>query len=307
MTLAAVSDTITTYTPTHLLPDTIARAAWTTIAEPGDPCVGALIALLGAAGALHEAITGDADSVDSIPLAALRESVREHFSLPAVLAVLHAGYGAGYEVLTPSDEAWPTQVDILGTRAPIALWVRGNPSVLVAPSVALTGTSAASAYGRHVSIDLASGLADRGYVIAAGRPGGIEGAALASVLAFGGRALAVLPCDTDPSTPAPHAALLAKVTTRGAVVCELPPSSGPSPSRSRRRDELLVALAEKTVLVETDSDADGRDAATVARRLQRPCATVPGLAMTGARNDGHHLVRELSRSQVTTIDDVDAL
>ena len=307
MTLAADFDTIPSDTPTHLLPDSIARAAWITVTEPGDPIVGALIALLGAADALHEAISGTASSVADIPLTALRKTVRGRYSLPAVLALLHAGHRAGYSLLAPADDAWPTQVNVLGWRAPIALWFRGNPAILAAPSVALTGTRAATAYGRNVSIDLASGLADRGYVIAAGQPGGVEGAALASVLAFGGRALAVLPYDVDPAVPAGHAALLAAVTIRGTVVSELPPGSGPSAARSRRRDELLVALAEKTVIVETDVDSAGRDAATFARRLQRPCGVVPGLTLIAARVETHRLVRDFGLSRVTCIDDVDAL
>ena len=307
MTLAADFDTVTSDTPTHLLPDSIAIAAWTTVTEPGDPIVGALIALLGAADALHEAIAGTASSVAGIPLTVLRRSVRRRYSLPAVLALLHAGHSAGYALLTPADDAWPSQMDVLGPRAPIALWVRGNPAILAAPSVALTGTRVATAYGRHVSIALASGLADRGYVIAAGQPGGVEGAALASVLAFGGHALAVLPCDVDPARSSAHAALLAAVTIRGTVICELPPGSGASTSRSRRRDELLVALAEKTIVVETDADSAGRDAATFARRLQRPCGIIPGLAVTAARVEGHRLVRDFGLSRVTNVDDVDAL
>ncbi|WP_104195743.1 DNA-processing protein DprA [Cryobacterium sp. M15] len=311
MTIAAVIDTISTDTTVSspISPDTIARTAWATIAEPGDPHVGALIARYGAEPALTAllSLNGDTAASQDGTLAQLRSTSLPRYSVNRVVDTIRLTVAGGYELLTPSHPNWPASVADLGETSPFALWVRGDASLLSAPSVSLTGTQFATPYGKHVCVDLASGLIERGWAIASGAARGIDTAVLATGRAFAGRNVVVLPTGLDDTFPAEIAELVDAVATCGVVVSEIPPGCSPSAWRFRRGNRLLAALATKTVIVEAEYESGDLNTAVTAMELGRPCGAVRGLAATVANAGCERLIRQFGAQLVASIDDADRL
>src|SRR5690606_41428021 len=85
----------------------------------------------------------------------------------------------GGELLVPGDAGWPVGLDDLGPVRPLALWVRGNRDLaaLAERSVAVVGARACTDYGRHVTGEIAAGLAARGFTVVSGGAYGIDAAA----------------------------------------------------------------------------------------------------------------------------------
>lgn len=82
-------------------------------------------------------------------------------------------------------EEWPAGLDDLGERTPYLSWTQGATPLLtkaLSDRVTITGSRASTSYGEHVTIKLATGMADEERIVIAGGSCGIEGAAHCAVL-----------------------------------------------------------------------------------------------------------------------------
>jgi DNA processing protein len=307
MTYTSVVETLSTTTSTSLSRDTVARIVWASLAEPGDPRVGALIAALGTEAALEVLLDGPDSAVVGFGLAGLRAQLRARFERATAVETIRASAESGYHVLTPSHRDWPAQLEDLGLAAPLILWVRGDPAVLSMRSVLLTGDQDSTGYGRHMAIDLASGLGARGYAIVSGAARGIDHAALASAVASGGHPIAVLAGRVNTRFPADRGALMDDVAEKGAVVREVPPGATPILWQFARRGQLMATLASKTIVVEASISSDALCAAEHAVQLGRPLGAVPGLISYTASAGHQHLINEFNAILVTSVYDADWL
>lgn len=315
--------------------ETLARAAWSRLAEPGDVIAGALIAALGAADALEWVRTQVLESSGARParagawaggsgvrraLGALAErgeplegSARrrlaagidrwaprlEHLDPSRELDVLTR---LGGVVVHPGSPGWPTSLDDLGLAAPPCLWVRGvsDLDLPLRRSVSLVGARAATGYGEHVAADLAAGLSERRFTVVSGGAYGIDAAAHRGALAVGGRTVVFLAGGIDRPYPAGNAALLARVLeSGGSVVSEVPPGCVPSKSRFLQRNRLIAAGGRATVVVEAAWRSGALNTAGHATGLLRPVGAVPGPVTSMASAGCHRLLRDGSAVCVT--------
>ena len=307
------------------LGERFARAAWSTIAEPGDGDAGVLIDTLGAEGALASVLA--ARDVDGV-LAAIAEAGAEtgvesagpsregleiaiarwlpRLKADTVLLSLRqaARFGAG--LLVPGDPAWPVGVDELGPHAPAALWVRGQAELLgeLERAIAVVGARAATGYGEHVTVEAASGLVDRGFTIVSGAAYGIDGIAHRAALASAGSTVAFLAGGVDRFYPAGHEALLTRIVETGAVVSEVPCGTAPTKWRFLQRNRLIAAASRATIVVEAGWRSGSLNTAGHAAQLGRPLGAVPGPVTSAASAGCHRLLREYGATCVTTPDEM---
>ncbi|OIK01873.1 DNA protecting protein DprA [Streptomyces sp. MUSC 14] len=214
---------------------------------------------------------------------------------------LEVAGSAGARFVAPRDAEWPRQLNDLGDARPLGLWVRGRPSLRVwaLRSVAVVGARACTEYGAHVAAALASGLAERGWVVVSGGAYGIDGAAHRGALAARGATVAVLACGVDRPYPRGHAALIGRIAEQGLVVGELPPGDHPTPSRFILRNRVIAALTRGTVVVEAAHRSGSLSTARAAQRLGRFTMGVPG-PVTSALSAGVH---ELLRGEAALVTD----
>ncbi|QGV78253.1 DNA-processing protein DprA [Streptomyces ficellus] len=271
-----------------------ARAALTRVVEPGDEHGGRWLRELGAEELLRR-LTSARYEADALTGASER---RIHgFRLRAARAEpdrdLAAAEACGARLVVPGDPEWPSQLDDLGDARPVGLWVRGRPDLRrwALRSVAVVGARACTPYGAHMAATLASGLAERGWVVVSGAAFGVDGAAHRGALAAAGATVAVLACGVDVAYPRGHAGLIGRIAEQGLLVGELPPGAHPTPSRFILRNRVIAALTRGTVVVEAEYRSGSLVTARAAQRLGRFTMGVPGPATSGLSAGVHELLR----------------
>lgn len=309
--------------------DRAARAIWSHLVEPGDRTAGRLIALLGPVAALEplvalrstrgedarivvawvEALNDALDEAGESDLAPdddeLQQAIdrwRPRFDPRAIERVFSQSARFACRLLVPGDDAWPAGLADLGAHAPIALWTRGDTGRLRAlrSSVALVGARAATGYGEQVTIELAAGLADRGYAVVSGGAYGIDGAAHRSTLASNGLTVAVMAGGLDRFYPSGHEALFGRIVERGVMLAEVPCGVSPSKWRFLQRNRLIAALSGATVVVEAGWRSGSLNTAGHAAAIGRPLGAVPGPVTSASSAGCHRLLREYDAVCVTT-------
>ncbi|MFD8316145.1 DNA-processing protein DprA [Kitasatospora purpeofusca] len=197
--------------------------------------------------------------------------------------------------VVPGDDEYPGELlAVLGDDRPLGLWVLGTSPLLdaVRTSVAITGGSSATEYGRHVAQTLAGDVAESGRTVAAAMMFGIGMATLRSATTYG-RALAVLATGVDVVFPRDHGPLQHAIVEKGGhLVSEYGPGAPVSRARARRRAQLLTALAPATVVVEASLFGNTMEVARGALALGRPVWAVPGPVTSELSTGPHQLLRE---------------
>lgn len=307
---ALLEDTATRRSAEAARPDddpaeTLARVAWSVIAEPGDGVSGALIAQVGSVDALR---FGLSDERVGLAEKTIEEGRRRWMPRARPRAVLDALRGAAEvdaRLLLPGDAEWPGVLDDLEDHAPAVLWVRGDPAHLTAPArVSIVGARAATAYGDSVAAELAGDLAASGTVIVSGGAYGIDGAAHRAALGAGGGTVAFLAGGVDRAYPAGHQELFERIRSSGAVVSELPCGAAPTKFRFLSRNRLIAALGAATVVVEAGWRSGSLNTAGHASALGRPLGAVPGPVTSAASAGCHRLLREYDAQCVTNAAEV---
>ena len=289
-----------------------ARAVLTYLAEPADPILGALLQVTGPCEILDAIRTGALPATLSQQLGAAHQArigpALERWrwrmaAMPAMPAMprLDLFAAQGVCLLCPGDPGWPDQVDGLGLTRPCALWVRGTQDLrdLCHQAVAVVGSRAATAYGRHVSAEITTGLAAGGWTVVSGGAYGIDAAAHRAALAGGGRTVAVLACGPDHAYPREHSSLFDEVAARGAVVSEYPPGTLPDRRRFLARNRIIAALTCGTVVVEAAQRGGAMVTALQAGEIGRPVMAVPG-PVTSAMSAGCHALIRAGQAVVVT-------
>ncbi|MDQ1584593.1 MAG: processing protein [Microbacteriaceae bacterium] len=296
--------------------DRFARAAWSTIAEPGDGDAGLLVNSLGAAGALaaviekwpQERIVEAVREVDPAASDAFAGAAPDALRrwLPRLLSVtvvraLEQAARVQARLLTPADPYWPSGLADLGPHAPIALWCRGQLDACTATerSISLVGARASTGYGEHVAMEAAAGLVDRGFAIVSGAAYGIDGMAHRAALASRGVTIAVLAGGVDRFYPSGHDALLGRIVESGAVLSELPCGAAPTRWRFLQRNRLIAAASQATIVLEAGWRSGSLNTAGHAAALGRPLGAVPGPVTSPTSAGCHRLIRDYGAICVT--------
>jgi DNA processing protein len=269
-----VIDTIRSNADTEYDTDTVARVAWASITDPGDIEVGQLIEERGAVAALEAALSPEIESVEGINLDRVRAGMGPRTTVK-VAQSLRAAAEHDWSIITPLTKGWPTQCEVLGTAAPICLWVSGDGALLSHATLTFVGSSTPTRTGLARTRDLAAELSDQGWVIIGCGTQGVDACALQTGIELHREAIAVLPCGIDQLPTGTSEAILADVEASGALVSEFAPGTVPTSARRAARNTLVAALGAKTVVVEADVDSDATLIAEESRLLGRSVGIVP--------------------------------
>jgi len=183
----------------------------------------------------------------------------------------------GLWTLTPLDTDYPARLRDLDPP-PATIHGLGNPEVLrTAKAVAVVGTRTPTAAGRSLTTKVARRLVECGAVVVSGLAVGIDGAAHDATLSAGGTTVGVIGGGHDFPGPRAHATLRTAVVTRGgAVISEYHPLVSPMPGTFPRRNRIIAALSDATVVIEAPIRSGARITAIHALGLSRPVLVAPG-------------------------------
>ena len=186
---------------------------------------------------------------------------------------------------------------------PHTLWVKGEIDALLAPSVAIVGSRAASPYALEVARQLGADLARRNITIISGLARGVDSAAHRGALEGGGRTVAVFGCGVDVIYPPEHSALAARIVERGALVSEFPLGTLPRREYFPQRNRIISGLSLAVVIVEAAEGSGSLITADFALEQGRAVLAVPGNVL-GGRNYGAHALLRDGAKLVECADDI---
>ena len=215
----------------------------------------------------------------------------------------------GARTIIPGDPEWPSQLDDLGDRRPLLLWVIGAASLrlLSLRSIAVVGARAATGYGESAARVLASEAAEAGWTVTSGGAYGIDAAAHVGALTGGGTTICLLPGGIDVPYPRGHESLIQRIADRGLLVCESPPGCAPMRQRFLTRNRLIAALTRATVVVEAALRSGSRNTAATASALGRHVLAVPGPVTSAMSSGCHEMIRSRTAELCTGFRDVASL
>lgn len=290
----------------------LARVVWSHLVEPGDAVANVVIAALGAGPSLDLLASAKAASGLS---AAIRESGEEGVSgrqiaagvkrwLPrldraAIVQELAAAAGCGAQLVMPESSYWPAGLDDLGAHVPLLLWVRGDPALLGAFSLAVVGARACTGYGTDVTAEFTGEACAAGVAIVSGAAYGIDAVAHRTALALETPTIAVLAGGVDRPYPRAHGSLLDRIVNAGAVCSEMAPGSAPTRWRFLQRNRVIAALARAILVTEAGPKSGSLNTAGHAAEIGRPLGAVPGPVTSATSLGCHRLIRDYGAALVS--------
>ena len=153
------------------------------------------------------------------------------------------------ETLVITDADYPEALRNI-RKPPLVLYYYGDISLLnnYKNNVSIVGSRKYSEYGASKTIEIASGLARKGYTIVSGLAKGIDAIAHRACIDNGGRTIAVLGCGIDICYPIENQDLYEIIKRDHLVISEYPfdvePLTYHFPIRNR-----IIALASKTLVL----------------------------------------------------------
>jgi DNA processing protein len=160
-----------------------------------------------------------------------------------------AAQAAGMTALAVDDECYPPLLRAIHDPPPL-LYVRGDPTLLCEPHLAVVGSRRASAAGLRIAQTLSGQLASAGLHICSGLALGIDSAAHRGALRVGGKSVAVMATGIDRVYPHRHKLLAQQLEQAGCLVTEFPPGTGPLRHNFPKRNRIISGLSLGVLVVE---------------------------------------------------------
>ncbi len=178
---------------------------------------------------------------------------------------------------------------------PKSFYCRGEASLLSQISVAVVGTRRTSEHGLVVARDFSESFARAGLTIVSGLAFGIDAAAHEGALAARGKTIAVLGSgiDDDAIYPRGNFELARRIlNNNGTIISENPPGTKPREWDFPKRNRLIAALADATVIVEAPERSGAIITAKYALELGRDVYAVPADALRESALGSNRLIAD---------------
>lgn len=191
--------------------------------------------------------------------------------------------------------------------APKQLFCEGADllEILKLPRVAIVGSRKPTTYGRQITEQLASKLAEQGVVIISGLAYGIDAIAHQAALEVGGAAIAVLPSPLDNIIPTAHLDLAEEITSKGGVLLsEYPSGVIPFKQNFIARNRLMSGLADVVIVTEAAEKSGALHTANFALEQGRDVMAVPGNIYSPMSRGCNNLIKSGQAQLVTSYQDV---
>src|SRR5687767_2093140 len=221
----------------------------------------------------HERVTGFASAAQAFrATVSASEASRLRADARQIIA---RGDRLGARLLLVDDVDYPPALRHLHDPPPF-LFVQGDLTLVNRPCVAIVGTRQATPYGERVTASLVAGLVHGGVCVVSGMARGIDSAAHRAALARRGGTIAVLGTGVDIAYPVGNRSLHRTIAERGLLVSEFPCGTRPTPGSFPRRNRVIAALAQLTIVVEAGEKSGAGITSGHASDLGREVGAVPG-------------------------------
>lgn len=204
---------------------------------------------------------------------------RRTFSRSAAQKEFELARRQNTRLLAFDDPEYPENLSA-AEDAPPVIYVRGQINCLRQPlSLSIVGARNASLNGRKLASQISCELTSQGIMIVSGMARGIDTAAHKGAmfaLNRSGSTVAVLGTGIDIAYPAENQKLCEQIAGQGAVISEFPLGTEPSAGNFPRRNRIVSALTDGTLVVEASLHSGSLITARLALEQGRDVFAVPG-------------------------------
>ena len=172
------------------------------------------------------------------------------------------------------------------------LYYKGNLTLTKTPSIAVVGSRKSTAYGQAVARELGERAARHRVTLVSGLAKGIDTCGHESVLAHGGKTIAVLGGGTEQYYPAENRFLQQEIGEKGLLLSEHPPAYQARAFDFPKRNRIISALAESIVVVEAPNRSGALITAECAAEQGKQVYGVPGNITSYYSFGTNKLIRE---------------
>lgn len=194
-------------------------------------------------------------------------------------------------IIVYGDASYPRRLAEI-PDAPIFLYVRGDLSVLDAPSIALVGTRRMTAYGKRVATEFARALVQARITTVSGLARGIDACVAEETIESGGKTVAVLGQGLSTLRGEPKSLMDQIVDAGGVMLSEFPLRSGPDLFTFPLRNRIIAGLSLGTVVLEAPEKSGALITARLAFDYGREVFAVPGHIFDENFSGCHALIAE---------------
>lgn len=209
-------------------------------------------------------------------------------------------------ILTLADTAYPA--GLLNTDdPPLMLYLMGDPRSDWPPGIAIVGSRNPTAQGAANARQFARTFAQAGLTVVSGLALGVDGEAHEGALEGASpdqlATIAVVGTGLDRVYPRQHLELAHRIAQRGLLVSEYPLGTAPLSANFPRRNRIIAALSQGTLVVEAALKSGSLITARQAAEQGKDVFAIPG-SIHSAQSRGCHWLLKQGAKLVETAQDV---
>lgn len=193
-------------------------------------------------------------------------------------------------LLPISSPDYPALLKEISDPPPL-LFIRGDPSVLNLPSLAMVGSRRTSQAGRENAWRFAHELGRAGFLIVSGMALGVDTECHRGALKAG-RTVAVLGTGVDVIYPRRNRDLYESICHQGAVISEFPIGTAPHPGRFPRRNRIISGMSLGVLVIEAALQSGSLITARCAMEQDREVFAIPGSIHNTGSQGCHQLIKQ---------------
>ncbi|MCH8778639.1 DNA-processing protein DprA [Neisseria gonorrhoeae] len=262
------------------------------------PYIGAesFLLLMRSFGSAQNALSAPAEQVAPAvrhkhALEAWRNAEKRALARQAAEAALEWEMRDGCRLMLLQDEDFPEMLT-QGLTAPPVLFLRGNVRLLHKPSAAIVGSRHATPQAMRIAKDFGRALGGKGIPTVSGMASGIDTAAHQGALEAEGGTIAVWGTGIDRIYPPANKNLAYEIAEKGLIVSEFPIGTRPYAGNFPRRNRLIAALSQVTLVVEAALESGSLITAGLAAEMGREVMAVPGSIDNPHSKGCHKLIKD---------------
>ena len=211
---------------------------------------------------------------------------------------------AGVRIYTIEDGDYPEQLRQLADP-PLVLYVRGNLPDFSRSSAAIVGSRRLSAYGDRMARQFAADAVLANWKVVSGLAYGVDASAHKATLEAGGLTVAVLGGGLSRIHPQEHVPLAAAIVKNGgALISEFPMDFPVSRQSFPRRNRIVAALCQATIVIEAGLESGALITARQALEQGKAVFALPGRVDEPQAIGCNMLIRDCGAKLVTSFQDV---
>lgn len=195
------------------------------------------------------------------------------------------------ELISENDFNYPTGFNNLKDK-PLLLYAQGIWPANGQIKITVVGSRNPSRYGEEAADRLVPDLAKAGFSIVSGLAAGLDARAHRLTLGRQGHTVAILGSGLKNIYPAENIRLAKDIVSQnGLLLSEYPPRTNPLPGNFLRRNQLLAAISDITLILEAGPQSGSMHTAKQAKMLNKKIYAVPGNIFSRHAAGCHRLIK----------------